>query len=50
MLRHHRVVTLLRDVVPVMLAVLDRESTGAVGCLDWYLHAPRSSRLCLHVD
>lgn len=36
------------DVIPVMLAVLDRELTGAVACLDWYLHTSCTPRLCLH--
>lgn len=36
------------DVIPVMLAVLDRELTGAVACLDWYLQASCTPRLCLH--
>ncbi|MFJ4816646.1 hypothetical protein [Streptomyces sp. NPDC088801] len=33
-------VTMLEDVIPVMLAILDRELTGAMGCLDWYLRTP----------
>lgn len=39
-------VTMLEDVIPVMLAVLDRELTGTVGCLDWYLRTPCWSPLC----
>lgn len=39
-------VTMLEDVIPVMLAVLDRELTGAVGLLDWYLRTPCWSPLC----
>ncbi|KQV16573.1 hypothetical protein ASE03_23860 [Kitasatospora sp. Root187] len=41
-------ITTLEDVIPVMLAVLDRELTGAVACLDWYLQTPCSPRLCPH--
>ncbi|GAA1964066.1 hypothetical protein GCM10009738_44350 [Kitasatospora viridis] len=41
-------VTTLEDVIPVMLAVLDRELTGAVACLDWYLQTPCHARLCPH--
>lgn len=43
---HWSTVTMLEDVIPVMLAVLDRELTGAVGCLDWYLRTPCWSPLC----
>lgn len=39
-------VTKVEDTIPVMLAVLDRELTGAVGCLDWYLRTPCWSVLC----
>jgi hypothetical protein len=39
-------VTMLEDLIPVMLAVLDRELTGAVGCLDWYLRTPCFPALC----
>jgi len=39
-------VTTLEDAIPVMLAVLDRELTGAVGCLDWYLRTSCWSPLC----
>lgn len=43
---HWSTVTMLEDVIPVMLAVLDRELTGAVGCLDWYLRTPCWSPMC----
>ncbi|MER7793566.1 hypothetical protein [Streptomyces sp. NPDC097640] len=36
------------DVIPITLAVLDRELTGAVACLDWYLQTPCTPRLCMH--
>lgn len=36
------------DVIPITLAVLDRELTGAVACLDWYLQTLCTPRLCLH--
>lgn len=39
-------VAMREDAIPVMLAVLDRELTGAVGCLDWYLRTPCWSPLC----
>lgn len=39
-------ITMLEDVIPITLAVLDRELTGAVACLDWYLQTPCWSRLC----
>ncbi len=39
-------ITMTEDAIPVMLAVLDRELTGGIGCLDWYLQTPCSSRLC----
>jgi hypothetical protein len=41
-------VTVLEDAIPVALSVLDRELTGAVGFLDWYLQTPCWPRLCLH--
>jgi hypothetical protein len=39
-------VTMVEDAIPVTLTVLDRELTGAVGCLDWYLRTPRRAALC----
>ncbi|MCI3276242.1 hypothetical protein [Streptomyces cylindrosporus] len=36
------------DVIPIMLAVLDRELTGSAACLDWYLQTSCTPRLCLH--
>jgi hypothetical protein len=39
-------VTMVQDAIPVMLAVLDRELTGAVGCLDWYMRTPCWPALC----
>jgi hypothetical protein len=38
--------TTLDDMVPVMLAVLDRELTGGIACLDWYLQTSCPPRLC----
>jgi hypothetical protein len=45
---HWSAVTMMEDAIPVMLAVLDRELTGAVGCLDWYLQLPCWPHLCPH--
>ncbi len=36
------------DVIPIMLAVLDRELTGALAGQDWYLQTPCTPRLCLY--
>jgi hypothetical protein len=41
-------VTMMEGAIPVTLAVLDRELTGAVACLDWYLQTPCWSHLCRH--
>jgi len=41
-------ITTLEDVLPVALAVLDRELTGGVAFLDWYLRTPCLPNLCRH--
>lgn len=38
--------TTLDDMAPVMLTVLDRELTGGIACLDWYLQTSCPPTLC----